>query len=278
MDSIHDNSLSSQGEIPDPNTMPLFDEYIGIDYSGRGQPTQSTSAIQVCLAQGKGSPSLVTNPSSIKNWSRKDLAQWLLDTLSDGNPRIVGIDHAFSFPQSFLDAKRCKNWDDFLSHFQRNWKTDKRSVKEAMKSRNPYSKRELRLTEQWTSSAKSVFQLDGQGTVGKSTHSGLPWLLHLRRELWTKVHFWPFDGFSVRKGRSLVAEVYPSLFRNRYKERLRDVLPGRKLSTDMLDAGSVCLWLQEIDRRDLLGRYLEPPLTRQQRVQVRREGWILGVY
>ncbi len=56
---------------------------------------------------------------------------------------------------------------------------------------------EFRLTERWTSSAKSVFQLDEQGTVGKSTHAGIPWLRWLRDELGARAHFWPFDGWTV---------------------------------------------------------------------------------
>ena len=38
----------------------------------------------------------------------------------------------------------------------------------------------------------------------------LPWLLFLRRTLVTKIHFWPFDGWAVPLGRSVVAEVYPN--------------------------------------------------------------------
>ena len=31
-----------------------------------------------------------------------------------------------------------------------------------------------------------------------------------------RVHFWPFDGFEVPEGKSVIAEVYPSLWRRRY--------------------------------------------------------------
>ena len=36
----------------------------------------------------------------------------------------------------------------------------------------------LRLTEERAGSTKSVFQFDVQGSVAKSTHAGIPWLLH----------------------------------------------------------------------------------------------------
>jgi len=54
---------------------------------------------------------------------------------------------------------------------------------------------ELRLYEQWTSSAKSVLRFDMQGSVAKSTHAGIPWLRFLRQRLGDKLFFWPFDGW-----------------------------------------------------------------------------------
>jgi hypothetical protein len=53
------------------------------------------------------------------------------------------------------------------------------------------------LTEQWTATAKSVFQFDVQGAVAKSTYAGLPWLQYLRRECKRGLHFWPFDGWDI---------------------------------------------------------------------------------
>jgi hypothetical protein len=34
----------------------------------------------------------------------------------------------------------------------------------------------------------------------------------MRQRLGACVHFWPFDGWDVRTGRSAIAEVYPSLW------------------------------------------------------------------
>ena len=71
-----------------------------------------------------------------------------------------------------------------------------------------------RLTEQRTRGAKSVFHFDVQGQVAKSTHAGIPWLRYLRRQLGTRVHFWPFDGWAMPAGRSAVVEVYPALWKH----------------------------------------------------------------
>jgi hypothetical protein len=74
----------------------------------------------------------------------------------------------------------------------------------------------LRLTERWTATAKSVFLFDVQGAVAKSTHACLPWLLYLRKQCKQPLHFWPFDGWEVPHGKSVVAEVYPSLWTKRF--------------------------------------------------------------
>jgi hypothetical protein len=61
-----------------------------------------------------------------------------------------------------------------------------------------------RVTEQRVGSAKSVFHFDVQGSVAKSTHAGIPWLLYLRRQLGARLHFWPFDGWSIPERKSAV--------------------------------------------------------------------------
>jgi hypothetical protein len=118
-----------------------------------------------------------------------------------------------------------------------------------------------RLTEIRVRAAKSVFRFDVQGQVAKSTHAGLPWLLHLRRHLGRQVHFWPSDGWQIPPGRSAVVEVYP--------------LNGR--TTDQHDAYSVAAWLRQTDLDGRLQGFLSPSLTPSERRVAEVEGWILGV-
>ncbi len=131
---------------------------------------------------------------------------------------------------------------------------------------------ELRLCEQWTATAKSVFLFDVQGSVAKSTHAGLPWLLWLRESpaLRDKVHFWPFDSFDVPEGKSVIAEVYPALYKRRF--------PRENRTSDEHDALVGCTWLRESDRRGSLDSYFAPPLTLPERRQAELEGWILGAW
>ena len=127
----------------------------------------------------------------------------------------------------------------------------------------------LRLTERWTATAKSVFLFDVQGSVAKSTFAGLPWLLYLRNWCKRPIHFWPFDGWEIPSGASVVTEVYPALWTRRLPKDGRD--------GDEHAAYATAAWLQRADRDGSLGSYFNPPLTRDERQVADIEGWILGV-
>ena len=86
---------------------------------------------------------------------------------------------------------------------------------------------------------------------------------------WSQDAAWPFDGWTVPVGKSVIAEIYPSIFRRRY--------PKHDRTADQQDAYSVCRWLTETDQRGMLQHYLNPPLTESERKIAEREGWILGV-
>jgi hypothetical protein len=269
-------SLDLQDLRGKERTPAMFKRYIGIDYSGAKASTSGLKELQVYQAAGTETPQMVPNPAG-GNWTRKALAHWLADQLAEGERAIVGIDHAFSFPLSYIQRHQLQDrrWEQILEDFQTHWPTDGDDVTvESIRRKNPTrtgSTDEFRITECRCSSAKSIFQLDGQGIVGKSTYAGLPWLLFLRQheKLRGKIHFWPFEGFKPREGRSVIAEVYPSIFRKRYKK----VAP----TPDAHDAYVVARWLQEADNNGLLKRYFGPPLTEEERLVVGREGWILGL-
>ncbi|MFM9971327.1 MAG: hypothetical protein ACKVQK_23335 [Burkholderiales bacterium] len=70
-------------------------------------------------------------------------------------------------------------------------------------------------------------------------------------------------------GKSVVAEVYPSIFRNRY--------PKEGRTADEQDAYAVARWMSELDARSALAGYFTPSLTEDERSVAGREGWILGM-
>jgi hypothetical protein len=256
--------------------MSLFKTYVGIDYSGAKTPTSRLKGLRVFNATRNSEPMKVKSPSGKKwNWTRKEIAHWCLEQLKDKDPVIIGIDHGFSCPKGYMERYRISNWDQFLEDFQKHWPTDQdNSSVESLRKGNKRTgnHKDFRLTENWTSSAQSVFKLDGTGTVGKSTHSGIPWLRFIRRssDSSDRPHFWPFDGFEIPPNKSIIVEIFPSIFRKRY--------PRRYNTTDEHDAMCVAQWLKDMDRRGLLNNYFNPPLADDEREIAKLEGWILGIY
>jgi len=253
----------------------LFRRYVGIDYSGAEAPVSRLRGLQVYVCEGAGDAVPVAPyDRGARHWCRKEVARYVRECLLGDVPCIVGIDHGFAFPAAYYHRHALPNWDAFLSHFSQLWRTDydHMHVDFARRDNPPGgTASELRLCERWTTGAKSVFQFDVQGAVAKSTHAGLPWLHQLRldRRLRARAHFWPFDGFGVESGRSVLAEIFPSLFRRRYQRDTR--------SADEHDAYVVACWLREMDARGALRDYFNPPLTLAERRQAQLEGWILGV-
>jgi hypothetical protein len=184
---------------------------------------------------------------------------------------LAGIDHGFSFPLSYFERYGLNSWPEFLEDLVGYFPADQPGValKDIDRSLRTGDNRDLRLCERWTSSAKSVFLFDVQGSVAKSSHAGIPWLKRLRDEAGHRIHFWPFDGWQPAPDKSVIAEVYPSIFRKRY--------PAEGRSGDEQDAYAVARWLAEADRRGALARYFEPPLSEDERKTAALEGWILGV-
>jgi hypothetical protein len=259
--------------------MPAFARTIGIDYSGAETPTASLKGLRVYLAEGNAPPiEEPPPPSPRKYWTRKGIAAWLVETLRDGPPTLVGIDHGFSFPEAYFDAHRLsKDWFEFLDDFHRHWPTDGdgtsvQHVRAGSAGNGAARKGESnwrRLTERRAGAAKSVFHFDVQGSVAKSTHAGIPWLRFIRQQLGPRVHFWPFDGWEIPQGKSAIAEVYPALWKHCFSTT--------NLTGDQHDAFAVAAWLSQADRDGSLPGFLQPDLAPQEKIIAQTEGWILGV-
>jgi hypothetical protein len=258
---------------------PIFDRYIGIDYSGAQTPTSSLKGLRVYLADRIARPVEVPPPPSPrKYWTRRGIGEWLVERLAESERTLVGIDHGFSFPRQYFETHNLPfDWPAFLDDFHRHWPTDEDHVRVdsfreggrgqgAARSGNP---RWMRLTERRARTTKSVFRFDVQGSVAKSTHSGLPWLLFIRRRSQGRVHFWPFDGWEVPDGCSVVAEIYPRLWNRNF--------PRGSRTADQHDAYSVAAWMRNTDHDGRLAEWFHPNLTPDEHTQAQIEGWILGV-
>jgi hypothetical protein len=106
--------------------MPSFARAIGIDYSGAETPTASLKGLRVYLAEGAASPiELQPPPSSRKYWTRKGVAEWMVERLVEDTPALVGIDHGFSSPLRYFEVHQLKpDWPTLLFDFQHHWPTD----------------------------------------------------------------------------------------------------------------------------------------------------------
>ncbi len=219
--------------------MPAFARTIGVDYSGAETPTASLKGLRIYLDEDDAVPGEVPPPPSPrKYWTRKGIAEWLVERLAEDVPTLVGIDHGFSFPLRYFEVHGLlPDWPAFLDDFQRHWPTDEdhtyvEFVRNGILGNGAArmgNVRWRRLTEERTRGAKSVFHFDVQGSVAKSTHAGIPWLRFIRQRLGERVHFWPFDGWDIPAGCSAIAEVYPALWSCGFANEGRTGRPARRL-------------------------------------------------
>jgi hypothetical protein len=259
------------------NGIPAFSRYIGIDYSGAETPRSSLKGLRVYNADRVSLPSEVPPPAGPrKYWTRRGIAEWLTQLLSQETPTLVGIDHGFSFPLKYFQKNDVPlNWTAFLDDFRGHWPTDEDIYVDfvrdgvcgegAARSGNPKWRR---ITET-RCRAKSVFHFDVQGSAAKSTHSGLPWLRFIRIHTAGQVHFWPFDGWRIPSGKSAVVEVYPALWNKAFAQEDRDC--------HQHDAYAIAAWLRHADAGGSLASFLSPHLEERERKIAEIEGWILGI-
>lgn len=272
----------------------LFDKYIGIDYSGAGEPYKANKGIAVAIAErDKLNAAILMNSNSARtifdklrlplsneaSWSRKDIYLYLRNEFATSKQRIiVGIDHGFSYPEAVMQSLNLQTWDEFLKWFNTNWKTAKHSV-EFCKQRMPYiSSTARRLVErEFVTTAKGVLDLDRaqgrQGAVSYSTHAGLAWIYRLRRlqkRSLLNIHFWPYDGPVVDDNAHVIFEGYPALYKKR-------VSAPEELNEHERDAFYIASWLRDRDHVNTLQQYLMlSTLCHKELKLTKLEGWVLG--
>lgn len=230
------------------------------------------------MADGAAPPTEVSPPPSPRRyWTRQEIAEWLGGRLSEDRATLVGIDHGFSFPLPYFEAHGLPlNWPAFLEDFCRHWPTGEPHtyvdfVRDGVCGNAParFGLRRWRRLTEVRAGAKSVFHFDVPGSVAKSTHAGLPWLLYLRQRLGARVHFWPFDGWEIPRGKSVLTEVYPALWNKAFAREDRN--PHQQ------DAYSIAAWMLQTDRSGSLPRFFESHLDDREKRIAQIEGWILGV-
>jgi hypothetical protein len=67
--------------------MPAFARYIGIDYSGAETPTASLKGLRIYAADRASPPvEMIPPPSARKYWTRRGIAEWLVERLAEDAP------------------------------------------------------------------------------------------------------------------------------------------------------------------------------------------------
>ena len=101
-----------------------FTLHIGIDYSGAQTPESRLKGLQVYEAKAGHPPRKISTPTEgAKNWTRLEVAHFCAAAIETGEPVIIGIDHAFSFPMSYMERFGIETWEQFLDDFMRHWPT-----------------------------------------------------------------------------------------------------------------------------------------------------------
>jgi hypothetical protein len=147
--------------------------------------------------------------------TRDELFRWLVENISGRSyPAVIGIDFAFSFPESFFRQK-------YLSSVGELWNCANENGEQWLRACEPpfwgrpgkkcpsgHKQDGFRQTDRAISvnriSPKSPFQIGGAGAVGTGSIRGMPILARLRQEGFS---IWPFDPAHF----PLVVEIYPRL-------------------------------------------------------------------
>jgi hypothetical protein len=84
--------------------MTAFDRYIGIDYFGARTATDSLKGLRIYMAGRSTPPAEISPPPSPrKYWTRRGIAEWIVERLEEAAATLIGIDHAFSFPLRYFE-------------------------------------------------------------------------------------------------------------------------------------------------------------------------------
>ncbi len=157
---------------------------------------------------------------------RDEIAEHLVDEERRGEPMVVGLDFAFSFPAWFVRergyASATALWAALAADGLADaWLKDcEPPLWGRPKRPKPKSVEHLRDTEKAVGaiagiSCKSVFQVGGAGAVGTGSIRGMP-VLHRLREAGFGV--WPFTAAA----RATAVEIYPRLLTGPVKKSVKE--------------------------------------------------------
>ncbi len=168
---------------------------IAVDWSGAKDPRRAIWVAVVRAGQVV---------ESRGGWTREDAIAYVAATAP---PVIAGFDFSFSVPAWFARAHGCRDVDDVWDLAARDGDRWLAPTPPFWRSRcDVPQEQRFRRAELRFPSAKSVFQLVGNGQVGAGSVRGMPLLRDLRTAGFA---IWPFDA----PGDRTAFEIYPRALR-----------------------------------------------------------------
>lgn len=177
--------------------------FVAVDWSGSARPEGQRKHIWTSIAGERAFDGL----------TRAELASWLIENFA-GEPAVIGLDFAFSFPVSFFKRRGLSDVRDLWrlaelegEHWLRGceapfWgRPGKKCPASHVSEGFRRTDREIRVGGV---SPKSPFQIGGAGAVGTGSIRGMPFLGKLQTAGFS---LWPFDRPSL----PMVVEIYPRL-------------------------------------------------------------------
>ena len=243
--------------------MPAFARIIGIDYSGAETPTSSLKGLRVYLAEGDAPPvEVLPPPRPRKYWTRRGIAEWLVERLAEDTPTLVGIDHGFSFPLRYFEAHGLTpDWPRFPRRFPAPL-ADRRGS-HLCRFRPRRRARQRRGAHRQCPLAAADRGARRRREVGVSfRRAGIGGEIHPCRHSLAAVH--PpaaRDRVSI-SGRSTAGTFPPGARRSPRSIRRCGAAasPTRAARADQHDAFCIAAWLSRADRDGSLAGFLKPDL------------------
>ncbi len=290
--------------------MPLFDDYLVVDWSANASPKTGADSIWFALVRRDrlGRPRLtrVANPAT-----REAAIHAVAPLLTSDRRVLLGFDFPNGYPVGFVQAAgltrtRLKPWLALWQGLSTLIEDDDRNANNRFAIADRLNRRidasegpfwgcpngrsyrnlkptkptrydilpERRLCERWVPRAQPVWKLYTTGSVGSQSLMGIPRQDTLRRQFARQLQVWPFEtGLSTPDTRAkpiVLAEVYPSLF------------PLDQTAGTIKDAQQVAGTARALARRDqdgmLAADFAGPAQlsASERRMIEREEGWILG--
>jgi hypothetical protein len=207
--------------------IPVFDRFIGVDWSGARGSAYSGIAVAECGA-GAGAPVLVQPPK--RRWRRTDFVDWVIGQASDERRMLIGIDCAFALPAAMATGLLGENYSaaSLWTHVDRvctganDYYGGGFALHEAHRHlfwhsgpRPPDFSEHHRAGEHACRTAglgspESPLKLVGARQVGKGGLAGMRVLAALSKQLGELFAVWPFDP--IERARIVCVELYPRLF------------------------------------------------------------------